>query len=318
MNGSEIRLTARSGGGSDTCNTRGDSIAPGFEGGGKFFIMMIDETKSIIDEAIKKYRPIQVILMLSGGHDSVTNAHISARILDEMDVDFLVYHGDTTIGIPDTQKYVIGICAHYGWDLKIRTPPNKKDWYENLVARFGFPGPTRFAHQIMYRSLKERALKKFITHEIKSSPRLRQNVLLLTGVRKQESRIRMGYQQTTTKEDSRVWCNPIFNWSDEDCRAYMRFNEIPLNPVKEKMCISGECLCGAFAGREEWAELKFNYPEVAAKIEALHEKAKQNGFPWAWSSGPTEWRNQQKQKAQLNMFMCAGCESRKDFMESAP
>lgn len=267
--------------------------------------------EQIITEAIALYNPVKVVLMVSGGHDSITNAHVSARILKRLGLSFVVYHGDTTIGIPETQLYVKEICTMYGWDLVIRRNNNPIEHYDAIVEKFGFPGPTRSAHQLMYRLLKERALRKFVTHECKSSPRSRENVLLLTGVRKQESLIRMGYTAEYSKDASKIWCSPIFYWSESECDDYMVKNSIPRNPVKDKICISGECLCGAFAGKEEWAEIKACYPETAKRIEKLHEKAKANGKPWHWASGPNEWKASQLKKIQPELnFMCVGCEKK--------
>lgn len=124
----------------------------------------------------------------------------------------------------------------------------------------------------------------------------------------------MGYTDATVKNRSKIWANPIYNWTADYCDKYMKEHQIPRNPVKDKMCISGECLCGAFAGKEEWAELKFNYPEVAARIQRLHEIAKENGKPWGWSSGPTEWRKEQKMKNQMSMPMCVGCETKNTYL----
>lgn len=253
--------------------------------------------------------------MISGGHDSVTAAHISADILKLFGVDFEVYHGDTTIGIPETQDYVRMICQKYDWKLNIRKAPREIDHYDNLVIKFGFPGPTKSAHQIMFRSLKERALNAFVTHECKSAPRKRENVLLLTGVRKDESKIRMGYTETVTKQKSKIWASPIFYLSEDDCEQYMRQNEIPRSPVKDNICISGECLCGAFDKKEEFVELMFHYPHVANRILELHERAKAAGKPWGWGVGPIEWRKQEQKKAQGKLnFMCVGCEERKQYL----
>lgn len=273
--------------------------------------------KEILYEAIEKYAPIKIALLFSGGHDSLVNTHICANILNNWGLPFVIYHGDTTIGIPETQDFVKNVCTKYGWQLEIRQPPNKKDWYDELIKRFGFPGPTKMAHQIMYRSLKERALMKFVTHECKINPYSRRSVLLCSGVRKDESRIRMGYVSETIKEDSRVWANPIFYFSEKDCEKYMKEHDLPRNPVKDKICISGECLCGAFAGKEEFAEIKESYPETAARIEALHKLAAANGHPWPWSSGPTEWRKNNP-PGKMNMFMCVGCESKREFNNPPP
>jgi 3'-phosphoadenosine 5'-phosphosulfate sulfotransferase (PAPS reductase)/FAD synthetase len=263
--------------------------------------------EDIIRKAIELYKPVNVLLMVSGGHDSVTNAHVSASILDKLKVIYSVYHGDTTIGIKEVQYYVADICELFEWSLYVRRPPNPEDWYDNIVAKHGFPGPTRSAHQFMYRRLKERALRHFVTHEIKSSPHARENVLLLSGVRKDESLIRMGYQETMSKDASRCWVNPIFYWSEQNCKDYMKKHNIPKNPVKEKICISGECLCGAFAKREEYMEIKHAYPEVFKRLQNLHRIATENGHPWDWASGPNEWKKEQKKS---KMFMCIGCEKK--------
>tara|TARA_R100000773_G_C4188811_1_gene95490 strand:- start:45 stop:863 length:819 start_codon:yes stop_codon:yes gene_type:complete len=268
--------------------------------------------KEIIESVVQEYKPIKVLLLFSGGHDSMVNSHVCASILNKLNIDFAVYHGDTSIGIPETQEYVKEVCKLFGWKLFIRKPP--KIDYEELVKRYGFPGPTSRSHQICYRFLKERALRSFVTHECKSAPHKRENVLLLTGIRKQESRIRMGYIDQSQKEGSRVWSNPIFWWSTEKCENYMLKHNLPRNPVKDKICISGECLCGAFADRGEYLEIKESYPHVAERIDELHEIAKQNGHPWPWSSGPTEWYKNNPPN-QLNMFMCVGCETKRQETE---
>lgn len=265
----------------------------------------------IIHNAIKQYRPKKCVIMLSGGHDSITNAHISAQILSSKGIQFEVYHGDTTIGIPETQQYVRSICSLYGWKLNIRLPPDKKDYYQNIVAEYGFPGRTKVAHQFMYRRLKERALRSFVTHECKSKPSARENIMLLSGVRRDESRIRMGYQHVAGKDGSRVWVNPIFYLTEDDCGLYMNENQIPRNPVKEKICISGECLCGCFAAKEEFSELKEAYPHVAKRIEELHSMAVSKGFPWRWGQGPNEWKRESRERQQISFdFLCAECNRR--------
>jgi 3'-phosphoadenosine 5'-phosphosulfate sulfotransferase (PAPS reductase)/FAD synthetase len=266
-------------------------------------------SEQILIDAIEKYKPVRIVLMFSGGHDSLVNSHVCAQILTKLKLDFTVYHGDTTIGIKETQEYVINICSKFHWKLEIRKPPKRQDWYDRLVERFGFPGPTRQSHQICYRRLKERALNHFVTHECKTTPFSRENILLCSGIRKQESKIRMGYVNETTKVASKVWTNPIFYFTEEDIKKYMLKHNLPRNPVKDKICISGECLCGAFAGHEEWTEIKACYPEAAKKIEDLHELAKKNGKLWPWSSGPTKWLKHNP-KNQISMFMCVGCDDK--------
>lgn len=267
--------------------------------------------KQIISEAISQYNPVKVLLLFSGGHDSLVSTHSSAQILNELGIDFSVYHGDTTIGIKETQEFVIEVCDQFNWELAIRKAPKTTDHYESIVREHGFPGSTKSAHRFCYLRLKERALRHYVTHECKSSPYARENVLLLTGVRKSESLIRMGYTETTTKDNSRIWCNPIFYWTESDCEQYMKDNDLPRNPVKDKICISGECLCGAFGGKEELAEIRGAYPEAAEEIDRLHKIAIENGKPWPWSDGPNNWYKNNP-PGQLDMFMCVGCEEKRE------
>lgn len=271
--------------------------------------------KQIIEAAIEQYNPIKVVLLFSGGHDSLVSTHISATILDDLGIDYCVYHGDTTIGIPETQDFVRRVCDQYRWKLEIRKPPKKKDTYEELIKRFGFPGPNKLSHQIMYRCLKERALSAFVTYELKTNSKSRENVLLITGVRKMESKIRMGYKETISKDGSKIWATPIFYFSKSMCESYMKEHNLPRNPVKDAICISGECLCGSFGSNEELAEIRAAYPETAAKIDELHKLAKEHGHPWSWGSGPTEWYKQHPPGV-IDMFtgesnpmpLCIGCE----------
>ena len=264
----------------------------------------------IIKEAIKLYKPKKALLLFSGGHDSLVSTHVSAQILERLGLEFVVYHGDTTIGIPETQDYVREVCASYGWELAIRRPPKPSDHYDELVKRYGFPGPNKQAHQIMYRRLKERALRAYVSHECKSSLFTRENFLLISGVRKAESKIRMGYSEYIQKERSRIWTCPIFYWTEQDCEKYMEKNDLPRNPVKDALCISGECLCGAFAGKEELSEIRTLYPGVGKRIDDLHQLAKEHGHPWPWTMGPTDWYKIHP-PGQLDMFMCVGCESKR-------
>ena len=268
----------------------------------------------IIQRAIDKYKLVGVLLLFSGGHDSLCSTHFSAQYLDKIDVSFKVYHGNTGIGIKATREYVYSTCKQFGWEL-IEGHPPKGSTYEELVRRFGFPGPTRASHQIMYRRLKERALNRTVTHILKSSPYARENVLLLTGIRKDESRIRMSYTEPIQKVNSKIWCNPIFYNSKEWCERYMLDNNLPRNKVKDTICISGECLCGAFAGKEEELEIQKFYPEDYAEILRLAAIAKENGFEWGWSSGPTEWRKGRLKNKPRNMFMCVGCENKHQYEE---
>lgn len=271
--------------------------------------------REILTDALDTYSPIGALLLFSGGHDSLVSTHLMAGILSEEGVPFTVYHGDTTIGIPETQEFVRQVCSLFGWPLVIRQPP-EKDHYEKLVADYGFSGPTKESHQFTFRRFKERALRGYVSNEYKSSVYAREHVLLISGARKSESTIRMGYTNPVHKDDSRIWCNPIFWWSNKKCQDYIAKYNLPKNPVKEKLCISGECLCGCFARPEERAEIKVACPHVDRRLSELEDIAKANGHPWPWGTGPTQWfKNRPPGVIDMftgepnpgPMFMCVNC-----------
>ncbi len=262
----------------------------------------------IIQEGIKNYNPVKIVLMFSGGHDSLCSTHLAATYLDSIGVDYMVYHGNTGIGIKETREYVYRVVCQFGWKF-YEGRPKPGQTYRDIVSKHGFPGPTSESHRIMYIRLKEKPLRHFVTHVCKSAPKKRENVLLLTGIRRTESKIRMGYKSVYTKDMSRVWASPIFYWTDENISNYMDFHNLPRNPVKDKICISGECLCGAYAKKSQLAEIKAAYPEAANEIQELHELAIKNGHPWGWASGPNEWFKNNP-PGQMKMFMCVGCEEK--------
>jgi 3'-phosphoadenosine 5'-phosphosulfate sulfotransferase (PAPS reductase)/FAD synthetase len=263
-------------------------------------------SEEIIQQAIRTFQPKMVLLLFSGGHDSLCSTHWSATCLQSMGIAFTVYHGNTGIGIRETRQFVHDTCSYFGWPL-YEGRPAKSEKYEILVKKYGFPGPA--SHKYMYRNLKEHPLRKYVTHTCKTSVYARENVLLLTGIRRSESKIRMGYSEFLKKEGSRVWCSPLFFWSEQDIHRYMEEQQLPRNPVKDKICISGECLCGAFAGKEEWFEINLHFPEAAKEIKRIHRMAKANGHPWGWASNPKEY-NQSVETAPPNLMMCVGCEAK--------
>lgn len=273
----------------------------------------ISRPVEIIRKAIAEYQPKKTLLLFSGGHDSLCSTHCSAQILSKEGIDFSVYHGNTGIGIRETREYVHQMCKQFSWAL-FEGRPARGQTYEDIIRRYGFPGPA--THKYMYRMLKERALRKYVTHTCKSSARARENVLLLTGIRQSESKIRMGYKEYLKKEGSRVWYSPIFFWTNDNISEYMEEHQLPKNPVKEAICISGECLCGAFARKEEWIDIKHRFPEAAREIKRLHKIAIAHGHPWEWASNPNEYYRLTK-NTQSDLFMCVGCEVKNRAFQDA-
>ena len=250
----------------------------------------VAKSHALLDMAIAQYNPVAVLGLFSGGHGSITAVHVAAN---HPSFSYAV-HINTGIGVPDTLDFVRETNRKMNWNLREYNAKDCNQDYEQIVKEFGFPGPGK--HGTMYIRLKERALRVAI-REAKSEYKRSDCVILVSGVRFQESERRMGYKEPITKDGSKIWVNIINDWSKSDCNRYIENNKIPRSPVVDKIHKSGECLCGAYAKPGEFAELKFWYPAVAARIEAMRPEG---GKCWGWGNG-------RKAKRSATGPMCAGC-----------
>ena len=252
-----------------------------------------------ISEAIAEHDPVAVYALCSGGHDSLVLSDIAAQHPSLT----AVVHINTGIGIEEGRNHLRSVAEERGWpfreyshDLGNHPGPT----YEEIILKHGFPGPG--AHLYAYTLLKERVINKLVRD---SKSHRMDRVLLLTGVRLDESERRMGNVEPLTRAGAKVWAAPILDWTNKDKNEYLAEYEIPRNPVNDKMHYSGECLCGAFARPGEIEELKFWYPEVAERIHDLEHKAKAAGVPCVWGTRPPGKR----QTAAPPLPMCVKCES---------
>jgi 3'-phosphoadenosine 5'-phosphosulfate sulfotransferase (PAPS reductase)/FAD synthetase len=246
----------------------------------------------IIQDAVATHNVDEIWGMFSGGHDSLVSSHIASLAPQFKGI----LHIDTGTGIPDTQQYVIDTCNRYSWHLKIyRAVENTRAdgtpdpmIYRDLVLRWGFPGAN--LHQFMYSRLKERQIHRFVRDRKTSGVK---RIGLVTGARIAESdRRKRNFKQgmeVHRREGSRVWIAPTLLFSDDDCQSYMKSYNLPRNPVKDNLCMSAECLCGAYSQPNELTQIEFFYPEVAARIKALEAEVKAQGFPWGWEDQPPKW-----------------------------
>lgn len=245
------------------------------------------------------------VALFSGGNDSTFLLHLFRDVVDT------AVHINTTIGIEQTRQFVRDTCVSFGVPLLEKSPPVS---YRDLVLEMGFPGPS--LHYIMYQRLKERALR-LAHNELIDFPR-REVIVYLAGRRRTESHRRAAVP-FFERDGARVWCSAIVNWTKLDIATYRaRFDWFPSNPVSDMLHMSGECLCGAFAGRGEFDELKFFFPEVAEMIHDLeHEVAECANVPdyrkqWGWGSYPQNHHRSRRKVSQdvKSGPLCSSCEFR--------
>jgi len=232
--------------------------------------------------------------LLSGGDHSLVATHHAIREGEGFDA---VIHIDTGIGVPECREFVVSVCHRYGWKLRILEPPPGLSYW-NMVMKFGFPGPGM--HYLMYRNLKERAIRRLVKE---SKVNRLDEIALISGVHRQESARRMGFSKPIVKVGSQVWLAPLFNFSELEFQDYKRRYSIPTSPVKAKLGFSGECLCGAFAKPDEIKRLEYFYPTTAQYIHSLEKDVRDVGRHCVWGTRPAK-------KMPMDvpfMPLCSGC-----------
>lgn len=236
-------------------------------------------------------------VLYSGGNDSTVLAHM---MRDR--VDYAV-HANTTIGIEETRQFVRDTCNAWGLELIERTAPVS---YRELVLERGFPGPAM--HFKMFQRLKERALRE-VQRELITDPR-RQRVLYIAGRRRAESRRRINIPLYEVN-GSAIWASPIAMWTKLDINTYrLMYGDVPVNTVSERLHMSGECLCGAFAKPGELDEIRFWFPEMARQIDELESEVRAAGHKEPFC----RWGHGQGKPTEKTGKLCTSCDIAQDAL----
>lgn len=250
-----------------------------------------EQSREMISQAVDEHHLSGVYSLFSGGHDSLVNTHLASRHPAFKGV----IHIDTGTGIRETKRYVIETCYQFNWKLFIVQPHIR---FEAVIMIMGLPG--RPAHKLVYSYLKNEPLRKLLKQFRKDTGGKRNwRIGLASGVRKQESDTRMidarfdgVYHEPKT---TRVWIPHISEFTSLDVAEYMSANDLPRNPVKDILHISGECLCGCFGSDGEKQEIEQWYPEAGERLKKYEQLAcmahqmHPDEIPaerqkWAWSN----------------------------------
>jgi 3'-phosphoadenosine 5'-phosphosulfate sulfotransferase (PAPS reductase)/FAD synthetase len=261
--------------------------------------------RQIVDAAIAKYDPVAIYVGFSGGNDSRGVVHWMMNNVPGCKP----VHFNTGIGIEATRVFVRETCKRFGWDLtEIRALEDCGQDYDVLVREYGFPGPD--GHALMYQRLKERAVWELMRRAKNGCPRSAK-VMIATGIRHDESAIRMGYAgREVNKYRAQVWANPTYWWSKADRDAYNATSGMPRNPIADQLGMSGECGCGAFAHPGELARWSAVDPTFGQRIIKLQRECLDRGYTWGWEGKPPRGGHNPNQGSLLDipqMPLCVNC-----------
>jgi 3'-phosphoadenosine 5'-phosphosulfate sulfotransferase (PAPS reductase)/FAD synthetase len=265
---------------------------------------LLEDSKQIVSHAISFYQPKAIVMMFSGGDDSLTAYHVAKEL--GINFDYIIF-GDTRTGIEETRKFVISEIERTGDNLLIA---DAKDSYLNYVLRKGFFGSGESAHTYAYHVLKIEHFRKSVSQNLRKRKR-DFPILFINGARRNESENRKITMKSPYKIDpsqkNNIWVNVINEWDKHDCIDYLEGNSIKRNPVSVNLCRSGECMCGTMQSLGDRNEASFFYPKWGKWISDL-EKEVLKKFPWKWGENINKYHHMEM-KGQLNAFqpMCTGC-----------
>jgi 3'-phosphoadenosine 5'-phosphosulfate sulfotransferase (PAPS reductase)/FAD synthetase len=303
---------------------------------------MIERGRKITAEAIEQYKPVAIFGGFSGGDDSIVACHFAVEQFGAA-----VAHVNTKTGVKQTRDHVQKLVNKYGWHLiekhaVAQGPPKhtrkyingKREnlpfdpstlptgkWqdgataFEEFCVNFGMPGPGM--HGRMYQRLKERQFNA-IRRDAKRGKHKHDCIMMLTGIRQDESAIRAGYKRAVSKVGGTVWVNPFYYSNAGEFELYRQEFGLPRNPVKPIVGVSGDCLCGTFADNPEEIELAGTLdPARYADMQRIEGRCESLGLPCNWGTRPP--RSQRTDDLQLTLFgdeptfqpACVGCMRRR-------
>jgi 3'-phosphoadenosine 5'-phosphosulfate sulfotransferase (PAPS reductase)/FAD synthetase len=231
-----------------------------------------------IDFIREQCRGSTVVVLFSGGKDSLTSLHLSVEAY-KGGCKVFALHADTTIGIPDNTKYVEEVCRRLGVKLFIARPHID---YFTLAMRWGFP---RMKYRWCCRYLKIYPIKRKLEEIEGGNPKV-----VVDGIRAQESKARKKLERVSFH---RIWkvkvVHPILYWSKEEVEEYIELYLKPIgidiNPLYKKgFKRACECWCPTFKRKEDFVILAKQYPDFFLKLSELESKARSK-FAYAYIGG---------------------------------
>lgn len=258
-------------------------------------LTILEDARSVIEQA-RAEGAEEFYALVSGGKDSLTVADVAHRL----GVLNGIIYVDTTIRVAETLEHVKNTAQEQGWPEPIVLTA-KRD-YTRFVEKYGFPRAA--THSWVFNELKWKPLRDF-RRETKD-----RSICFLSGVRRKESRRRMGtvkrvYRDPSDSTGRMLWAAPLIDQSTPQVLEYLKERGIAISPAYSKIGISGDCLCGAYSRSGEAELIARHYPEVAVHIAKLERSVAHRVEQRTWGNGSTIRGAQQQQS--IEEYACFDC-----------
>lgn len=184
---------------------------------------------------------------------------------------------------------------------RVKRGPHKG--FDLGLCPWGFPGAG--GHGETYERLKGRRVEDLV-REIKVGRSPRTAVLFLSGIRRDESAAREGYDPLTYRGSAK-FVNPLTHWTNPEMAAYRRQHDLPESDVANLLHRSGECNCAA---KGSWWKEREMIKHIwgdwfAATIESLEAEAKARGIRWCiWGGFDLEGNRAGGDRGSRNQPLC--------------
>ncbi len=274
------------------------------------------EPNEIFEIGIKQWKIDSFYVAYSGGKDSGIALDLCAKNFPKQFKG--VVFVNTGIATTQTIEFVKKFCNDRNYPLFILRPEEvirkKNDGliysYENLVLKWGFP--TVQGHNVTMRWLKYFPMRQFLEDRIKAG----EKPALISGIRKKESARRFRNKNSSAtainRDGKMIFVKPLYFKDNNWVMKYFIENDIKRSPVYETLHISGDCLCGAFAQRDEAKLLQMFHPEVFEKIKQIEKKLKEKNHKYAkkygtWGNSNIQSIEEIEAQSTLEEFVCNEC-----------
>jgi len=214
---------------------------------------------------------VKSYVLFSGGKDSLCTLIYLNEIAKSIDKEIVALHIDTTAGFPEVVREVRKICKKLHIPLKILKP--ERDFFQ-LAKKWGIPS---FKSRWCCKELKVKPVRNFLS-------KIQDRKVIFDGIRAAESYLRKTYLPVWYHPTFKcLSISPIFLWSDERVKKFLKSKGLPENPTK-KFKGSVECWCGAYKKRSDFEKLLEVHPEIFEKLVRV-EKAQKGKFTYVYENG---------------------------------
>ncbi len=274
---------------------------------------LLQRSAEIAREAALDYKPHSTILMMSGGKDSMLTYQVAKTL--GIKIDFIM-HGWTRTGIFETTEFVRAFAMREGVPY---IESDAGDSYRKYVLKNGFFGVGRQSHSVAYHLLKSDHFRSNISRHIRHGQRGR-NVVMLSGARRQESANRAKNIDVPVRREKvkspNIWAALCHEWGVEERNGFLEEVKAPINPVTQRLCRSGECMCGTMQSPLDRAEAATEFPAWGKWIRDISNEVYAAGHDWGWGEDMSP-RAKAAKVGQMSMFdedeyqpMCVSCKIR--------